>query len=66
MPIELSNRIGNATIAESTYNAPYVTIESFPIGTPERAAMVASYAEVQKLLAGEPVVLLSNQLRVRL
>jgi hypothetical protein len=42
---------GNETIAQSTHNAPYATIELYPIGTLERAGMVASYAAVQKLLA---------------
>lgn len=56
MPVELLSRLGNETIALGTYNAPYVTIEQYPIGTPERAGMVASYAAVQKLLAGESTV----------
>lgn len=56
MPLELANRIGNQTVALSTYNAPYVTIESYPIGTPERDGMVASYAAVQKLLAGMYII----------
>lgn len=53
MPLELANRIGNQTVALNTYNMPYVTIEEYPIGTAERDGMVASYAAVQKLLAGE-------------
>lgn len=51
MPVELLNRIGNETIAQATYNAPYATIELYPMGTPERAGMVESYAAVQRILA---------------
>jgi hypothetical protein len=56
MPLELLSRIGNETIAQSTYNAPYATIELYPIGTPERAGMVAFYVAVQKLLASEYII----------
>ena len=53
MPTELLNRIGNESVALSTYDAPYVTIELYPVGTPERAGMIGSYAAMQKVLASE-------------
>jgi SIT family siderophore-iron:H+ symporter-like MFS transporter len=56
MPIELLSRIGNETIAQATYNAPYATIELYPSGTAERTGMVESYAAVQRILASELII----------
>ncbi|KAI8803836.1 siderochrome-iron transporter [Cladochytrium replicatum] len=46
----LESRLGNATLAESVYGDPFTAITLFPVGTPERTAIIESYRSVQFLL----------------
>ncbi|OHE95148.1 major facilitator superfamily transporter [Colletotrichum orchidophilum] len=41
---------GNDTLATVTYAQPFVAIAEYPVGTPERAAIIDSYQHVQRLL----------------
>ncbi|OLN96698.1 Siderophore iron transporter 1-like protein 2 [Colletotrichum chlorophyti] len=53
LPSVLSDRLapfGNDTLATLTYGQPFVAIAEYPVGTPERAAIIDSYQHVQKLL----------------
>ncbi|KAJ5622710.1 hypothetical protein N7528_005942 [Penicillium herquei] len=40
----------NATLAHAVYDSPFEVIPSYPIGTPERSAIILSYRHVQWLL----------------
>ena len=40
----------NATLARAVYESPFEVIPAYPIGTPERNAIVFSYRHVQRLL----------------
>lgn len=40
----------NTTLAQAVYNSPFSVVPLYPIGTPERTAIVVSYQQVQKLL----------------
>ncbi|KAL2875925.1 ferrioxamine B transporter [Colletotrichum sp. CLE4] len=41
---------GNDSLATVTYAQPFVAIAEYPVGTPERAAIIDSYQHVQRLL----------------
>ncbi|CAE6471065.1 unnamed protein product [Rhizoctonia solani] len=51
LPKKLAEHLGNATAAASAYASPLTYIASYPVGTPERTAMVAAYSDVQRYLA---------------
>lgn len=51
MPVELSNRIANQTLAQETYLSPYTAVIGYPVGTPEREGMTEAYRAVQRILA---------------
>ncbi|CAL5869856.1 uncharacterized protein PFLUO_LOCUS4087 [Penicillium psychrofluorescens] len=40
----------NATLAKAVYGSPFEVVPSYPIGTPERSAIIVSYRQVQKIL----------------
>ncbi|KAJ5925256.1 hypothetical protein N7454_007895 [Penicillium verhagenii] len=40
----------NSTLAHAVYDSPFEVIPSYPIGTPERTAIILSYRHVQRLL----------------
>lgn len=40
----------STTLAASAYGDPFNFIVEFPVGTPERGAVIASYQETQRLL----------------
>lgn len=40
----------NTTLARAVYNSPFEVVPSYPIGTPERSAIILSYRHVQQLL----------------
>lgn len=50
---ELSSNLepfNNATLASSVYAAPLFVVPEYPIGTPERDAIIVSYRYIQRLL----------------
>lgn len=47
---KLEQNLGNATIAASVYADPYTAAITYPVGTPERTAIIESYQSVQRLL----------------
>ncbi|KAK9900499.1 MFS general substrate transporter [Cystobasidium minutum MCA 4210] len=40
----------NATLAADVYGSPYVFADTYPVGTPERDAVIHAYQQVQRLL----------------
>lgn len=42
--------LGNASLAAATYASPLTVVLDYPVGTPERTAMIVSYQHVQKIL----------------
>ncbi|PKS12083.1 hypothetical protein jhhlp_001379 [Lomentospora prolificans] len=52
LPEELSKNLAsiNATLAEYTYNNPFLVATEYPVGTPERDAIIHSYKHAQRLL----------------
>ncbi|KIX03827.1 uncharacterized protein Z518_07380 [Rhinocladiella mackenziei CBS 650.93] len=53
LPSELDDRLapfGNSTLSASTYANPLLVITEYPVGTPERAAIIDAYQHVQRLL----------------
>ncbi|TQV92715.1 siderochrome-iron transporter (Sit1) [Cordyceps javanica] len=52
LPPELESRFApiNATMAQEAYSSPLTFILSYPIGTPERTAMIGGYQHIQRLL----------------
>ncbi|KAK2732607.1 siderophore iron transporter 1 [Colletotrichum kahawae] len=42
--------LGNTTLAELTYGSPFSVIVEYPVGTPERTAIIDAYQSVQRLL----------------
>ncbi|KAF6835615.1 siderophore iron transporter 1 [Colletotrichum musicola] len=40
----------NETIATLTYGSPFTAVAEYPVGTPERAAIIDAYQHVQRLL----------------
>ncbi|KAH7029809.1 major facilitator superfamily domain-containing protein [Microdochium trichocladiopsis] len=47
---ELSLVTSNATLAVTTFGDPFTAVAMFPVGTPERGAIIAAYQGTQKLL----------------
>ncbi|KAL6247397.1 ferrioxamine B transporter [Rhinocladiella similis] len=53
LPSTLEDRLaplGNSTLAASTYANPFLVIAEYPVGTPERTAIIAAYQHAQRLL----------------
>lgn len=53
LPSTLEDRLaplGNSTLAASTYANPFLIIAEYPVGTPERTAIIAAYQHAQRLL----------------
>lgn len=53
LPATLEDRLaplGNSTLAASTYANPFGVIAEYPVGTPERTAIIAAYQHAQRLL----------------
>ncbi|PWY85571.1 MFS general substrate transporter [Aspergillus eucalypticola CBS 122712] len=50
LPGELNSRLSNATMAAQAYKDPFTFSATYPIGTPERDAVVAAYKHTQRLL----------------
>ncbi|EGX88733.1 siderochrome-iron transporter (Sit1), putative [Cordyceps militaris CM01] len=52
LPGELEERFAsiNATMAQEAYGSPLTFIVSYPIGTPERTALISGYQHIQRLL----------------
>ena len=53
LPSTLEDRLapfGNSTLAAATYANPFAVAAEFPVGTPERAAIIDSYQHAQRLL----------------
>lgn len=51
LPKKLLEHLGDATAAASAYASPITYIASYPLGTPERTAVIDAYSEVQRYLA---------------
>lgn len=47
---KLLDQLGDATIAASVYADPYTAAATYPVGTPERTAIIRAYQSVQRLL----------------
>lgn len=52
LPSSLHDELGgiNSTLATSAYKDPFTAIVEWPMGTPERAAIVRSYQYIQRLI----------------
>lgn len=50
LPGQLLRDIGNSTVAEAVYAAPFTAIEDYPWDSPVRDGIVTSYRHVQKIL----------------
>jgi SIT family siderophore-iron:H+ symporter-like MFS transporter len=52
LPSTLEDRLApiNATLAAATYADPFTVVAAYPIGTPERTAIVSAYQHAQRLL----------------
>jgi SIT family siderophore-iron:H+ symporter-like MFS transporter len=50
IPSELTRQTGNSSLAATVYADPFTFALSFPVGTPERDAVVQAYRHVQRLL----------------
>ncbi|GKZ77819.1 siderophore transporter [Aspergillus niger] len=50
LPGELNSRLSNATLATQAYKDPFTFSATYPIGTPDRDAVVAAYKHTQRLL----------------
>ncbi len=44
------DRFGNATLAAAAYGNPFGAAAEYPVGTPERAGIIAAYQHTQRLL----------------
>lgn len=59
----------NSTLARAVYDSPFEVVPFYPIGTPERGAIIDSYREVQRLLCitgiclAAPMIVLAFVLR---
>ncbi|OJJ07134.1 hypothetical protein ASPVEDRAFT_141647 [Aspergillus versicolor CBS 583.65] len=47
---ELTNNLGNATLAAEVYADPFTFAENNPVGTPDRDAVVLGYMHTQRIL----------------
>ncbi|KAH7089591.1 siderochrome-iron transporter-like protein Sit1 [Paraphoma chrysanthemicola] len=50
VPAELTRQTGNSSLAATVYADPFTFALSYPVGTPERDAVVQAYRHVQRLL----------------
>ncbi|OJJ75326.1 hypothetical protein ASPBRDRAFT_205311 [Aspergillus brasiliensis CBS 101740] len=50
LPGELNSRLGNATLATQAFMDPFAFSATYPIGTPDRDAVVVAYKHTQMLL----------------
>lgn len=53
LPSQLESRLaqfGNDTLASLTYGDPFTIVAEYPVGTPERGAIIDSYKHAQRLL----------------
>ncbi|GLA15304.1 siderophore transporter [Aspergillus niger] len=50
LPGELNSRLDNATLATQAFKDPFTFSATYPIGTPDRDAVVAAYKHTQRLL----------------
>lgn len=50
IPRELEQQTGNATLASTVYADPFTFALTYPVGTPERDAVIQGYRHVQRLL----------------
>ncbi|EFW98896.1 siderochrome-iron transporter [Grosmannia clavigera kw1407] len=52
LPGELEKRLAsiNATLAATTYGDPFTSAAMYPLGTPERTAIIGAYQHTQRLL----------------
>ncbi|GCB27027.1 siderophore iron transporter 1 [Aspergillus awamori] len=50
LPGELNSRLGNTTLATQAFKDPFTFSATYPIGTPDRDAVVAAYKHTQRLL----------------
>ncbi|KAK5203385.1 ferrioxamine B transporter, partial [Exophiala xenobiotica] len=53
LPGALEDRLavfGNSTLAAATYGNPFGVIFEYPVGTPERSAIIDAYQHTQRLL----------------
>ncbi|KAH6622208.1 siderochrome-iron transporter-like protein Sit1 [Boeremia exigua] len=50
IPNELVRQTGNATLSASVYKDPFGFVAAYPVGTPERAAVIVAYRHAQRLL----------------
>ncbi|KAJ5247752.1 hypothetical protein N7468_002735 [Penicillium chermesinum] len=59
----------NSTLARAVYDSPFEVVPNYPVGTPERSAIILSYRTVQRLLCitgiciAAPMILLAFILR---
>lgn len=50
LPDQLNEHLQNSTLVSQAYGSPFTFIRSYPVGTPERAAVRVSYEYVQQIL----------------
>ncbi|KAF3355145.1 hypothetical protein VdG1_04357 [Verticillium dahliae VDG1] len=53
LPSELNKRLaqfGNETLAQTIYADPFTVLAEYPVGTPVRTEIIASYQHIQRLL----------------
>ncbi|KAH7389870.1 siderochrome-iron transporter-like protein Sit1 [Pyrenochaeta sp. MPI-SDFR-AT-0127] len=50
IPGELTRQTGNSTLATTVYGDPFTFAVAYPVGTPERDAVIQAYRHVQRLL----------------
>ncbi|KAK9378468.1 major facilitator superfamily domain-containing protein [Kockiozyma suomiensis] len=50
LPEKLLDNLGDSTLATSVYGDPFTFALTYPMGTPERTAVIHSYSQTQKIL----------------
>ncbi|KAJ4982667.1 major facilitator superfamily transporter [Stagonosporopsis vannaccii] len=50
IPDELMRQTGNSSLAAAVYADPFSFVAEYPVGTPEREAVIIAYRHVQRLL----------------
>ncbi|KAK2750683.1 hypothetical protein FQN57_002756 [Myotisia sp. PD_48] len=61
---ELNSRLaqfGNETLAEAVYRAPLFVVPEYPVGTPERTAIIDSYRVIQRFIITSAMCLIAVQ-----
>ena len=53
MPGQLTQHLGNATLAMEVYADPYTAAALYPVGTEIREGILASYTYVQNILCSK-------------